>query len=82
MSTISLHETLTEMARKATQFPKEDRADALSECILRRLNGMSLQLFSMQVAGVMELARDHDADREVAALLADWQFRSPITRSE
>lgn len=79
---IELDDTLRKMEILVTQTPMEDRANALTECIERRLYAISAQLMSMQLAGVMELARKHDSDRELEALIADWKFRSPITRSD
>ena len=46
----------------------------------QHLDCISSQLEVLQFIGLADFLRQHDADEEVASLLADWKLRSPITR--
>lgn len=77
---LELESKTTEAIRLLEQTTGEDRANALLESVAMRIHQAAAQLLLLQVNAIMLLARQHDADQEVANLLADWKLRSPITR--
>ena len=79
---VKIDDRVDEAEESAEQVAEPERVEALFRCMLMRLDQISTELMAMQVVGVIQLARQHDADEEVANLLAGWRLRSPITRGE
>ena len=74
------------LGKSITEFsqgqPKshDQRVEILMALLGQHLDCISSQLEVLQFIGLADFLRQHDADEEVASLLADWKLRSPITR--
>ena len=82
-ASVKLNNELAEALTAFTQqLPESGRVELLIALIGQHLDYMSSQLTNLQFIGLADFFRQHDADEEVASLLADWKLRSPITRRE
>ena len=76
------------LGKSITEFtqgqPKshDQRVEVLISLLGQHLDCISSQLQVLQFIGLAIYFRQHDADEEVATLLANWKLRWPITRRE
>ena len=67
-------------AKRLPESPSIERIELFIRVLGRQLADISSDLMILQLIALASFLRQHDADEEVAALLADWKLRSPITR--
>ena len=75
----AIEEALNEL-KQVTQPSVLERIELIGTCIGGQLDGISSDLQNLQLIAMADYLRQQDADEEVTSLLANWKFRSPITR--